>query len=650
MLRPGSIARPLRLVALGGALCLGSAPPARAVPRTEMVTGAGLVRMTITNLGYVGNGLSSPYQPSCEYPSNSHVEHLFIGGLWVGAMTPEGLRRVSTGAQDASNLTDGEDNREFTDSLTEDVQIWSNTQNSDDYNPAALATEHIECYFTDDKFDETGNHTPLFIKVILRVLSWSSSYADDFIILDYRIVNDSGTELRDVYVGYWNDTTVGNTTITVPSGYGSGAPRTWQFYDDMNGAWRPGDVADDPDLWMMYEHDDDGEEGMATSWIGARLLGSTPAPSPAAGLPPVTYNSWRFRSVPAQDDAYEVDGQPLPGKYQMLSNGDFDAGGDFAYAGNWNGLLATGPFPNLAPGDTLQVTYAVVCGADSLNLLANAKVAQVAYDSGFAIPTGPPSPRLNLEYDDNTVVLAWAPGDSVALDDQGEPVPLLPDDPRRSPEHHVSIITQRPDFQGYRIFRFQGESFGGDPYEQSTMVAQFDKIDGIGFDTGLPPLGVDGLRRFRDTSLLDGFGYWYSVVSFSAPDVVASLPEFQSGYYENAELVYPGPAPRPLGEGRGPGVFPNPYRVASRFDDQQGEQELGRKLWFTGLPARCVIKVFNLGGDLVKTLHHDDPASGLEPWDILSEPVRAIASGLYIFAVEDLATGRVERGKLVIIK
>ncbi|MBK7703368.1 MAG: hypothetical protein IPI34_10980 [bacterium] len=650
MLRPGCITRTALAVALGGALCLGSAPPARAVPRTELVTGAGLVRLTITNLGYVGNGLSSPYQPSCEYPSNSHVEHLFIGGLWVGAMTPEGLRRVSTGAQDASSLTDGEDIREFTDSLTEDVQIWSNTQNSDDYNPAALATEHIECYFTDDKYDETGNHTPLFVNVILRALSWSSSYADDFVILDYRIINDSGSELRDVYVGYWNDTTVGNTTITVPSGYGSGAPRTWQFYDDVNGALRPGDVADDPGPL-----DDVRARRRRRGRDGHLLDRGAPAgfrPGPVAGPGPAAGHLQQL-ALPLR----ACPGRRLRGRRPAAARQVPDAlqrrlrrRRRLRLCGQLERPARHRPVPqprarrhpagDLRRGLRRRLPEPAgqrQGGAGGLRLGLRdpdrpALAAAVAGVRGQHGRAGLGSRRLRRP---------GRPGRARAPA-AGRPAPL--------PEHHVSIITLRPDFQGYRIFRFQGESFGGDPYEQSTMVAQFDKIDGIGFDTGLPPLGTDGLRRFRDTSLLDGFGYWYSVVSFSAPDVVSSLPEFQSGYYENAELVYPGPAPRPLGEGRGPGVFPNPYRVASRFDDQQGELELGRKLWFTGLPARCVIKVFTLNGDLVKTLHHDDPASGLEPWDILSEPVRAIASGLYIFAVEDLATGRVERGKLVIIK
>jgi len=639
--------------ALSLLLAAGSVVPTGAIPRKDMVTGAGIVGMAVTNLGYVGNGFSNPNQPSCEYPISSHVEHLFLGGLWVGAETADGTIHVSTGAQDASNLVAGDEIREFQDT-SDPVRIWSNSQNSDNYNPAALATQHIECVFDDYAHVESGNHVPLGLKVILRVLDWGSPYADDFVILDYRIVNISGSELRNVYVGYWNDTTVGNTQVNNPYDSAQGAP--WNWYDDVNGGWRPGDVPDDPGIWMMYEHDDDGDDGVATSWIGTRFLGARPAPQPAAGLPPVSYNAWRFHGVPAYDDEYvdEVSGETLPGKYQIMGNGDFDVGEtqeeDYTIPSDWVGMLSTGPFPVLAPDDTLEVTFAVVCGADSLSLLANSKVAQVAYDRGFSIPTGPPSPRLSVAVDNNTAVLTWAPGDSVAPDSTGQLVPLPVDDPRRSPEHHISVITGRPDFQGYRIYRFQGDSFGGDPYAEATLVAEFDKVDGIGFDTGLPPLDADGRRRFTDGPLLDGFPYWYAVVSFSAPDLEAGLPSFQSGFNENAVLVYPGPAPAVPGREWKIGVFPNPYRAGSLFDARRGEPELGRKIWFTGLPPRSRIEVYTLAGDLVRTLFHDDPATGMEAWNVLSEPTRAIASGLYIYVVENLDTGEVQRGKLVIVK
>ncbi len=630
-------------------------------PVTDKVADAGIFGLNVTNLGYVGNAFSEPNLPSGEYPLNSNVEHLYLAGIWVGASTLNDTIFVSTGAQDASSLNAGDTNREFdvpTGSLAAEYGVveWSNLQNAPNYHPDALATEHIELAFYDNIIVESGNHTPLGVKVVMRALTWESAHADDFVILDYKIINVSGSDLFDVYLGFWNDTMVGNTELTNPYESGQGPP--WNYYDDKNGGWQPGDVAGDPDIWMSYEHDADGDEEMATSWIGTRVLGTVPEPYALEDVAPVSYNVWRFRGVPERDTWYLPVGEQeeLPGKYQIMANGEFDVDPPgleqpvFAVESNWVSLMSTGPFPVFSPGDTLGFTIGLICGADSLSLLENSKVAQLAYDEGFQIPAGPPSPLLDIEYGDDTITLAWAPGDSVGQNNEGEWVPLISDDPRRSPEHHISLITNQPDFQGYRVFRYQGESFTADPNLQATLVAQFDVIDGVGFDTGLPPLGADGKRRFTDDFLLDGFPYWYSIISYSAPNVDEGLPEYPSGFNANAVLVYPGPAPSPVGEGPRVGVFPNPYRAASYFDDQVGEQELGRKIWFTNLPERSRIQIFNLSGDLVTTLDHDDPWEGMEAWDLLSGPQRAIASGLYIYVVEDLATGELQRGKLVIIK
>jgi len=647
-------------------LCLGLAALVAAEPVTHHYTKVGLLGVNVTNLGYIGHAFSNPGLPSGEYPLNSNVEHIYRGGLWIGARTSDGTIHVSTGAQDASNLQAGDEIREFRDySANEDslfqyvTTVWSNNQNSDDYHPDAVATQQINLWFHDYTSPESGSHTPLGLHVYLRTLAWSIPYADDFVILDYSLVNISGADLSDVYLGFWCDTTVGNTENTDP--YDPQAPVGWNYYDDKNGGWGPEGLvppdyapAEDPGIWMAHEHDADGDEGLAVSWIGYRLLGTSREAAPAEGVRPVSYNAWSFKNLPDEDDWYidpgDPDSIPQIGKYQLMSNGDFDVGEtqetDFTMQGNWVSIISTGPFAHWADGDTLRMTWAVAAGPDSLGLLANSKVAQLAYDEGFVIPAGPPSPILDFAFADDSVIMRWAPGDS--LDAAGNPLPT--DSPLRSPEHHISRSTNKPDFQGYRVYRYQGETISQDPYSLATLVAEYDKIDGVGFDTGLPPLNDEGLREVVDTDLLDGFPYWYSVVSFSAPDLIEGLPEFQSGFNENARLVYPGPSPSTPDRPRTVGVYPNPYRAASLFDSRSGEQELGRKIWFTGLPARCRIQIFTLAGDLVQTLHHDDPSSGQEPWDLLSGHTRSIASGLYVYVVEDEDSGDIQRGKLVIIK
>ena len=655
--------RILATIIAGGlvAAAAASVPDARAEVDTSRYTNAGLLRLNVTNLGYIGHAFTYPTLPAAEYPPFSNVEHVYRGGIWVGARNASGQLRVSSGSQDANGLVEGDAVREFeayADSQY-NTRVLSNDVNSPHYSPEAIATQQFDMFFSD--YRSNSGHWPLGLHVSMRTLAWDPSHADDFVILDYAIVNISGSELRDVYLGFWIDTTVGNTELTDP--YDNNATVRWNYYDDLNGAFGaeghvPGDhvIPGDPEAWLAWEHDADGEQGLATSWIGYRLLGTAPGPQPEEGQAPVSYNQWSYRGVPNQDTWYYEGADTttlLPGKYQIMSNGDFDVGEtqeeDFAREGNWVSLMSTGPFPTWAAGDTLHMTWAIVAGVDSLALLANSRVAQVAYDEGFNIPLGPPSPRLEFGYDRDAVVLRWAPGDSV--DAAGDPLPY--DSPLRGSEHHVSIVTGEPDFQGYRVYRFQGESLDlepgqGDPTDAATLVAQFDVKDGIGFDTGLPPLNADGLREFRDTGLLEGFPYLYAVTAYSARNLQHSLPELESGFYSNGQVVYPGPAPVSGGD-PGVGVYPNPYRAASLYDGRI-DVELDRRIWFTNLPARCTIKIFTVAGDLVDTVEHDDQASGQEPWDLLSGQGRAIASGLYVYVVEDLDTDNVQRGKLVIIK
>ena len=65
----------------------------------------------------------------------------------------------------------------------------------------------------------------------------------------------------------------------------------------------------------------------------------------------------------------------------------------------------------------------------------------------------------------NAVVLRWDPG----IDSED---PTL-----ASPEFHRSDFTGQYDFQGYRIYRIQGGVVTGDPFEQASLLAEFDRTE-----------------------------------------------------------------------------------------------------------------------------------------------------------------------------
>ncbi len=119
-------------------------------------------------------------------------------------------------------------------------------------------------------------------------------------------------------------------------------------------------------------------------------------------------------------------------------------------------------------------------------------------------------------------------------------------------------------------------------------------------------------------------------------------------------------------------VFPNPYKVQSAWDANTLVRD--HYLWFANLPQRCHLAIFTLAGDLVfdtdfdGSAYHGANARGLyDPqqeidippptlsgasyaWNLISREGQAVATGMYLYAVKDLANGRVQRGKFLVLK
>jgi len=87
-----------------------------------------------------------------------------------------------------------------------------------------------------------------------------------------------------------------------------------------------------------------------------------------------------------------------------------------------------------------------------------------------------------------------------------------------------------------------------------------------------------------------------------------------------------------------PYVVPNPYVGMASFEQapyaQTGRGE--RRIEFRGLPYNSTVRIYNVTGELVQTLHQNGEFQGYIAWNTRSKDNLEVAPGLYIYHVEAL--------------
>jgi hypothetical protein len=95
-------------------------------------------------------------------------------------------------------------------------------------------------------------------------------------------------------------------------------------------------------------------------------------------------------------------------------------------------------------------------------------------------------------------------------------------------------------------------------------------------------------------------------------------------------------------------VVPNPFLVRASWDVSKNYPNI----YFTNLPSKCTIRIYNLAGDMVRVLQHEssfDENNGTEKWDLLSSYDKRPASGVYIYQIDAPGIGT-KLGKFAVIK
>lgn len=92
-------------------------------------------------------------------------------------------------------------------------------------------------------------------------------------------------------------------------------------------------------------------------------------------------------------------------------------------------------------------------------------------------------------------------------------------------------------------------------------------------------------------------------------------------------------------------VFPNPYYGVN----PQEINKYQRFVTFTHLPQKATIRIFNLAGQLVRTIRKDSPEQ-FQRWDLNNESDLPVASGIYIVHVDMPDLGKTKILKVAIIQ
>jgi len=369
----------------------------------------GNLQLHVTNWGCFGsypqsNNATRDY-PSAQWPANSGVEYLYIAGLWVGAKKG-GIAAVSTGAYDVefqppnksrdpneiaiiytanSNSTGGirfprpaDDDK---DGLNDEDPLDGKDNDRDgriDEDYAGISSQMFSCWYTDDQEaaqNTYADHSPLGLYVHQESYQWEDEEFFNFVGIDYTIINYTGTSsLDNVYIGFFADGDVGHRNT---DRYAQDDATC--FYRGIRCTMK-GEIPWPVSVSVAYTYDKDGDDGEAPGYLGIVFLGHKTDPRGITAPARMGLTSYQNFSG---DQPFEEGGDPSNDseRYILMSENHFDRCQDVPR--DYRMMMATGPFDELMPGDTLTLQVAVAIGRGRNGMLETAARAASVYEGNW---------------------------------------------------------------------------------------------------------------------------------------------------------------------------------------------------------------------------------------------------------------------------
>jgi len=356
-------------------------------------------------------------------------------------------------------------------------------------NDLILSDQDSYCVYN----DSNNTVSILGIQIAQTGYAYGVNFAKNMLFFKYEITNHGSQDLQNFYFNLYVDCDIGNVSGGIP-----------EYADDR--------LDFDKEKSLVYFFDD----GISTEWpdgktgyFGALFLKTPEINGTELGLTDMHYNIY--------DDDIDIDSVQYgimssdPNLYNSIlgpkffhigSNPDLHFDDPATIPASGLDLLAnmsSGPY-TLGRNDTLIFITALVAGETKEEMLNASATAQSTVDAEFQLPKPPVRPNLSGTAGDKKATLFW---DDIA-------------------EYSLDKFSGTYDFEGYRLYRSIDRGINWD------LLADYDLINTIGDNTGLQ-------YSFSDSTIINGFEYWYSITSYDRGDTLVESLESPLG--TNTEAI-----------------------------------------------------------------------------------------------------------------
>jgi len=579
----------------------------------------GILWETVKDNGQIGGMFSDfQYYPSLDWPGGPAVlpskdeqrSYMQGAGCWIGGKKTDGSVFFNemgpftyVGQGTFYEMTEAE-----------------NFNGSVDFNPNE-AEEKITAHW---KIENSG----LEIKRTSR--AWSYPAYADFIIFEYVCTNSSSNNYTDVYLGLPYLIRPSYQDIIVQGYWGDNPNVT----DEI--------VGYDAELNLLYAYDSwpadyvvslgnyyaEWQELRTTGYAGFAPLYADPArdgfPQPATIFYAQTINNSQLLTLASRSES---------AMYALLSGADKSLQATEGEKLSPLMLQGFGPY-DLASGESVRIVI-----VEAVNGIPQDQVINITEDELTAAQARLPAGLDSLK---NTINRA-----KVLFENDYIPAALPPPAPEIEffvlPSTQEIAITWGPELEDwinpqsgkanleiFRVLRSERSFIG--PYKKMKDI----KVARTSHRRTYFNKDNSGKWKYTDNTVKVGVGYFYAVTAIDSND--------QESGRTNRNITALVTATEPAKDALKVSVFPNPFRLVSGLPTA-GEEN---SIVFTNLPAACTIRIFTVSGDLVRTLKHENPNSGEEVWDQLTDSRQKTAAGIYIYTVESEVGSA--KGTLVLIK